>query len=149
MKISEIPREELELMSYDDIAALILQENGKKMKLQDILKKICQVLELPENSAEALLMEVFEQLSINKKFIMLKNGYWDLQSRHKLNIVIEDDEEEEALVSEDEDIEDILEEEEETEEDIFYDGDDETDDVVDDELSDFMVVDSEEEESNL
>ena len=148
MKISEIPRDELELMSYDEIAALILQENGKKMKLQDILKKICQILELPEGSAEALLMEVFEQLSINKKFIMLKNGYWDLQSRHKLNIVIEDDEEE-TLVSEDEEMDDIIDEEPEDEEDIFYDGDDETDDVVDDELSDFMVVDSEEEESNL
>ena len=148
MKISEIPRDELELMSYDEIAALILQENGKKMKLQDILKKICQILELPEGSAEALLMEVFEQLSINKKFIMLKNGYWDLQSRHKLNLVIEDDEEE-TLVSEDEEMDDIIDEEPEDEEDIFYDGDDETDDVVDDELSDFMVVDSEEEESNL
>ncbi len=148
MKISEIPRDELELMSYDDIAALILQENGKKMKLQDILKKICQIQEMPDGSAEALLMEVFEQLSINKKFIMLKNGYWDLQSRHKLNIVIEDDEEE-TLVSEEDDMDDIIDEENEDEEDIFYDGDDETDDVVDDELSDFMVVDSEEEESNL
>ena len=119
------------------------------MKLQDILKKICQVLDLPEGSTDALLMEVFEQLSINKKFIMLKNGYWDLQSRHKLNLVIEDDEEE-TLVSEDEDIDDVIEDETEDEdEDIFYDGDDETDDVVDDELSDFMVVDSEEEEGNL
>ena len=148
MKISEIPREELELMSYDDIAALILQEAGKKMKLQDILKKICKVLELPDGSEESLLMEVFEQLSINKKFIMLKNGFWDLQSRHKLNIVIEDDEEEDSLVNEEEDLDEVIEEEDE-EEDIFYDGDDETDDVVDDELSDFMVVDSEEEESNL
>ena len=148
MKLSEIPKDELELMGYDEIAALILQENGKKMKLQDILKKICQILELPEGSSEALLMEVFELLSINKKFIMLKNGYWDLQSRHKLNLVIEDDEEEESLIAEEEDLDDIIEDEESDEEDIFYDGDDETDDVVDDELSDFMVVDSEE-ENNL
>ena len=35
-----------------------VKENGKKMKLQDILKKICQILELPEGSSEALLMEV-------------------------------------------------------------------------------------------
>lgn len=148
MKLSEIPKEELELMGYDDIAALVLQESGKKMKLQDILKKICKVLDLPQGSEESELMDLFDQLSINKKFIMLKNGYWDLQSRHKLNIVIEDDEEEEALINEDEDIEDDTIEDEE-EEDIFYDGDDETDDVVEDELSDFMVVDSEEDESNL
>ena len=148
MKLSEIPKEELELMGYDDIAALVLQESGKKLKLQDILKKICKVLDLPQGSEESELMDLFDQLSINKKFIMLKNGYWDLQSRHKLNIVIEDDEEDEALINEDEDIEDDTIEDEEGE-DIFYDGDDETDDVVDDELSDFMVVDSEEDESNL
>ena len=148
MKLSEIPKDELELMGYDDIAAIILQESGKKMKLQDILKKICKVLELPDGSEESELMNLFDELSINKKFIMLKNGFWDLQSRHKLNLVIEDEEDEESLVSEEEEIDEVPEEDEE-EEDIFYDGDDETDDIDDDELSDFMVVDSEDDESNL
>lgn len=148
MKLSEIPKDELELMGYDDIAAIILQESGKKMKLQDILKKICKVLELPDGSEESELMNLFDELSINKKFIMLKNGFWDLQSRHKLNLVIEDEEDEESLVSEEEEIDEVPEEDEE-DEDIFYDGDDETDDIDDDELSDFMVVDSEEDESNL
>ena len=91
MKLSEIPKEELEMMGYDDIAALILQESGKKMKLQDIFKKVCKVLELPEEAVEERLVDFFEQMSINKKFIMLKNGYWDLQTRHKLDIVIEDE----------------------------------------------------------
>ena len=45
MKLKDIPKEELELMGYDDIALLILQENGKKMKLRDIFAKVCQVLE--------------------------------------------------------------------------------------------------------
>ena len=95
MKLSEIPKEELELMGYDDIAAVILQESGKKMKLQDIFKKVCKALDLPDSVVEDQLMDFFELMSINKKFIMLKNGYWDLQTRHKLDIVIEDEEEDE------------------------------------------------------
>ena len=142
MKLSEIPKEELELMGYDDIAAVILQESGKKMKLQDIFKKVCKALDLPDSVVEDQLMDFFELMSINKKFIMLKNGYWDLQTRHKLDIVIEDEEEdEEELEIEDEEIEDI---EEPEEDDIFYDKDDETEDV-DDDLADLVVIDSEDE----
>ena len=142
MKLSEIPKEELELMGYDDIAAVILQESGKKMKLQDIFKKVCKALELPDSVVEDQLMDFFELMSTNKKFIMLKNGYWDLQTRHKLDIVIEDEEDEEE--------ENIVESEEEIvenpdSEDIFYDKDDETDDVDDDDLADLVVIDSEDE----
>ena len=143
MKLSEIPKEELELMGYDDIAAVILQESGKKMKLQDIFKKVCKALDLPDSVVEDQLMDFFELMSINKKFIMLKNGYWDLQTRHKLDIVIEDEEEdEEELEIEDEEIENI---EEPEEDDIFYDKDDETEDVDDDDLAYLVVIDSEDE----
>lgn len=147
MKLNEIPKEELELMGYDDIAVLVLQESGKKMKLRDIFKKVCEVLGLPEEVIDERLVDFFELMSINKKFIMLKNGYWDLQSRHKLDIVIEEDEDDEEELIE-EDIEEDIELEEE--DDIFYDKDDETDDVVDDDdLSDFVVMDDPEDESNL
>lgn len=147
MKLSEIPKEELELMGYDDIAAIILQESGKKMKLQDIFKKVCKALDMPDEAVEEQLMDFFELMSINKKFIMLKNGYWDLQTRHKLDIVIEDDEEEEEdLTLEDENIEETPEEEEE---DIFYDKDDETEDVEDDDLADLVVIDDADDEANL
>ena len=47
MKLKQIPKEELELMGYDDIALLILQESGKKMKLRDIFAKVINVLGLP------------------------------------------------------------------------------------------------------
>lgn len=135
MKLNEIPKEELELMGYDDIAVLVLQEHGKKMKLRDIFAKVCSILELGDTTIDEELMEFFEQMSINKKFIMLDKGYWDLQSRHKLDIVFDDEDEEE--IEEDEEII----EEESSEEDIFYEKDDETEDVVEDELSDLVVVD--------
>ena len=126
MKLKQIPKEELDLMGYDDIALLILQESGKKMKLHDIFAKVCEVLELPEETVDEELMDFFEQMSINKKFIMLDKGYWDLQSRHKLDIVFDDDEDEEELVEDDEELVeyDIADDEE----DIYYHKDDQTDD---------------------
>ena len=142
MKLSQIPKEELELMGYDEIALLILQESGKKMKIQDIFKKVCKVLELPESMVEEHLVDFFELMSTNKKFIMLQNGFWDLQSRHKMDVIIEEDEEDEEELMEDE------EEIEENDEDIFYDGDEETDDVTEDDLADLVVIDTDD-DSNL
>ena len=141
MKLSEIPKDELELMGYDDIALLVLQESGKKMKLNDIFKKVCNLLELPDSILEEHLVDFFELMSTNKKFIMLENGYWDLQTRHKLDVVIEEDDEEE--ISDEEEIE-----EETEEEDIFYDNEDETEDVEEDDLADLVVIDSDD-DSNL
>lgn len=142
MKLSEIPKDELELMGYDDIALLVLQESGKKMKLNDIFKKVCNLLELPDSILEEHLVDFFELMSTNKKFIMLENGYWDLQTRHKLDVVIEEDDDEEEITDEEE-----IEEENE-EEDIFYDNEDETEDVEEDDLADLVVIDSDD-DSNL
>ena len=60
MKLKQIPKEELELMGYDDIALLILQESGKKMKLRDIFAKVINVLGLTEETIDEELMEFFE-----------------------------------------------------------------------------------------
>ena len=145
MKLKQIPKEELELMGYDDIALLILQESGKKMKLRDIFAKVINVLGLPEETKDEELMEFFELMSTNKKFVMLDKGYWDLQSRHKLDLVFDMEEDDEELENEEED---NIEEETEEDDDIFYDKDDETDDVAEDDLADLVVVDDID-ESNL
>lgn len=148
MKLSKIPKDELELMGYDDIALLVLQENGKKMKLRDIFVKVCKALDLPDETVDAQLVDFFEQMSINKKFIMLKNGFWDLQTRHKLDVVIEDDEDEEIVDDGSVDIDTDIDNEEDENEDIFYDKEDETEDTDEDELADLVVID-EEDESNM
>ena len=145
MKLKQIPKEELELMGYDDIALLILQESGKKMKLRDIFAKVINVLGSPEETIDEELMEFFELMSTNKKFVMLDKGYWDLQSRHKLDLVFDMEEDDEELENEEED---NIEEETEEDDDIFYDKDDETDDVAEDDLADLVVVDDID-ESNL
>lgn len=146
MKLKEIPKEELELMGYDDIAWYVLQESGKKMKLADIFKKVIKTLELPEEYIENHLVDFFEQMSINKKFIMLKNGFWDLQSRHKSDIILEDTEEDDYIDDaikdiEDQDLEEI---DEENEDDIFYEKDEDDEELDDDELADLVIIDGEE-----
>ena len=145
MKLKDISPEELELMGYDDIAALILEESGKKMKIFDLFKKVCEILHLTDAEFENKIADFFELLSTDKKFTMLENGYWDLRAKHNVEIVIdeEDDDTLSEVVENDED--EIEPEEDET--DIFYETDD-TDDEDEDDLQDLVVIDVDEDEAN-
>ncbi len=136
-KLKDYTKEELELMGYDDIAYIILEETKKKMKINDLFKKICDALELSEDDFVNQIADFFEILTTDKKFIMLENGYWDLRTRHSEEFVIEDEEEE----FEEEQLEEPEEEEEQTEDDTYYD-EDEVDDE-DDDLKDLVVIDEE------
>ena len=79
MKLKDMSQEELELMGYDDIALLVLEESGKKMKIYDMFKKVCEVLHLSDADFENKITDFFEMISTNKNFTMLENGYWYLQ----------------------------------------------------------------------
>ena len=141
MKLKEYKKEELQNMGYDDLAALILEDAGKKMKIIDIFKKINNILELNPSEYEDRIGDFFELLSTNKKFIMLDKGYWDLRSKHAPKVVIDDEEDVSSDLVED----DITEDEEEDETDIFYESDSD-DDEEEDDLQDLVVVDEEDEE---
>jgi len=141
MSLKELSKEELQTMAYDEIAYIILDEAGKKMKILDLFKKVCKVLNLPDETVENRIADFFELLSINKKFVMLKNGYWDLATKHQQDIVVED---EEDVIDEEipEDEEDMIEENEE--EDIFYDNELDNDDDEEDDLKDLVIIDEDE-----
>lgn len=142
MKLKEMNKDDLELLTYDEIAYKILEESKKKMKINELFKEVCDLLELSENDYLNQIAEFFETLTTNQKFIMLENGYWDLRARHSSKIVVEEDEDEyEEAPSED----DILEEEPEKE---YYDEDDIEDDTPDDDLKDLVVIDDLEDEEN-
>ncbi len=144
MKITDLSKEELESKSYDDIAYMILESTGEKIKITDLFKEICDLLGLSNEEYEAKIADFFQVLSTDHRFIMLEKGFWDLKSRHQAKIIIEDDDEEIDTGLENE------EEEPEEEEDIYYDEDEPTDDDEDD-LQGLVVVsdDSDEENSNL
>lgn len=144
MKLKDLTTEELECMPYDEIAYLILIENGKKEKLLNLYKKVCKLLKLDFEQEQEKIADFFEILSVNKKFIMLDNGYWDLQINHKIDVMVEDNHEEDIL---DEELEDNFFEEENEEEDIFYETE-ETDDTADDDLANLVVISDEEDETN-
>lgn len=143
MKIKDLTKAELEAMSYDDIACMILEETKKKMKINDLFKEVCKLLELPDNVFTDKIADFFEVLSTDQRFIMLPEGFWDLKTRHSAKIIIDEEDEEDILV-------DALEEEEEIsedEEDIYYDSE-ETDDKAEDDLKDLVIIGDEEDEAN-
>ena len=145
MKLNDIPKEELETMNYDDIAYIILNEESEKMKINELFKKVCEALELPENAFEEKIADFFELLATDKRFTMLEDGYWDLRENHNPKLVVdEEDDDEELIEDEENNLEEIG---EDNEEDIFYDTETD-DDLPDDDLEDLVVIDMDEEEAN-
>ena len=141
MKKINLTEEELATMSYDDVASIILEQNGKKMKIQDLFKEVIKIMNLGENAFEEHLADFFELLSTDKRFIMLEKGYWDLKINHSTKLVIDDEDEDEEVIS------DIEENEEESleDEEINYDEEMLDDDDTEDELKDLVILDENEE----
>ncbi len=143
MKLKDLTKEDLEAMSYDDIALMVLEESNRQMKINELFKEVCNLLELSEEEFISKLPAFFDVLSTDSRFIMLENGLWDLKTKHVAKIVIDDtDEDDDELVEEE-----LEEETDLTEHDIYADETD-TDDLTDDDddLKDLVIIDDEEEQ---
>lgn len=140
----KLTEEQIDTMSYTDVAYLVLKEAGKKQKIQDLFTKVIKLLKLPESYFESKIGDFFGLLSTDQRFTMLEKGFWDLTDNHQKKVVIEDDEEEE-ITEEDTNLDEI--ESEETEDDeINYDDEDVVDDdEEEDDLKDLCIMDGEEE----
>lgn len=146
MKIKDLSKAELEAMSYDDIALMILTESGRQMKINELFKEVCDLLGLTENEFVDKLPAFFEVLSTDHRFIMLENGLWDLKTKHSTKVIIDSEDDEEEI---DEEIEELEEENEEEEKDIYAE-EDETDDLSDDDdLKDLVIIDEDEEANGM
>ena len=140
MKISDIKKEELELMSYNDITEILLSEKNNQTTAE-LFKQIVELLSLPSSTFENKVGDFYTSLSNDKRYILLEDGKWDLRKNHKTgNIIIE------------EDIEDVepeeVEEVEIDELDELY-PEDSDDDIVSitEEYKDLVIVDEEDLES--
>ena len=143
MKKIELSEEELETMNYNDIAHLVLETNGKKMKIIDLFHEVGKILNLPESSYEEHITDFFELLSTDKRFVMLDDGYWDLSIKHSKGMIIDSDDEEfedDEILNEEDNQDDWHEDE---------DIEDSDDDVDDDDLSDLVIIDDSDEENNM
>ncbi len=141
MKLKSLTKEEIETMSFDDLAYIILKEKGKKMKTADIFKIICEALNLSENEYVSQIAEFYTLLSTEKRFIQLEKGFWDLRENHTAKIEIETEDDEDTL-------EEMESEEEnntnEDEDDMFLEETkSEDDDETDDDLQDLVIMDEE------
>jgi len=138
MKRVKISEEELEMMNYNDIAYVILEQNGKKIKIIDLFNEVSRILGLEEEEYQSHIGDFFELLSTDKRFIMLDEGYFDLRVKHDKGMIIDSDEDDEEV---------IIEEEEDNEENEYDDEDNSEDDVDDDDLSDLVIIDDVDEEN--
>ena len=143
MKLKTINESDIETMSYDDLAYVILKEKGTKMKLLDLFKEVCNQLKLDELSSEKYLADFFSLISTEKRFIQLEKGFWDLRENHTAKIELSDlmdEEDEEELENEELEMDPV-------EEDMYIDETkDIDDDTSDDEYKDLVVIDDDESE---
>lgn len=145
MKI-KLSQEEIDTKSYDDVAYLILETFKKKMKIQELFKKVIKTMKLPEEEFTNGIADFFELLITDKRFIVLENGYWDLKINHNTKVILEEDEDEEEM---DLSLEEEMDEDTEEDTEVNYDEEDSPDDDEDDGLKDLIIIDDEDEEENL
>ena len=135
MKIKDMSKEEIEMISYDDLAYMILNEKKKKMTINVLFEEVCKIKGLSQDIFEQKIADFFQVLSTEKRFVMLENGKWDLTDRHSKKIVIDED---------DDDFVELEEEPQDEEETPDFDEVEETDDLEEDDLKDLAVIDPEE-----
>lgn len=147
MKLNKIPKNELELLSYTEIAKLYLKENKTTKNTAELFKEVCNLLELPDDVYVENIADFFQSLSTSKEFILLDSGEWDLKSNHTVKVDIDDiydetnTDEEETDNANDEDIE---EEKEDNELDLIDDDKSFIDDDSDDELANLTILNDDE-----
>ena len=140
MKLSKMKKDDIELLSYTNIAKLYLEENKTTMTTADLFKEVCKLLELSDNEYQDKIADFFQSLTTSKEFILLEDGKWDLKSNHKVKIVMDDlyeekDDEDEELPLEDD--EDELEEDE-------YNSIDDEEEYAEEDLADLTILNEDE-----
>jgi DNA-directed RNA polymerase subunit delta len=133
MDIRKMGKDELELLSYNDIAYNIIKSDKEPKTTVSLFKEICSLLGMSDKEYEALIADFFTSLTTDKRFILLNSVNWDLKENHAINIVV--DESEEDFEENYEDLDESVEKEDEF--DIDGDG-------IDD-LGDEEAIDDEEE----
>ena len=130
MNIRKMPKEELELMSYADIAYEILKQDKQAKATPDLFGDICKMLEIDEDTMYEMIGDFYTALTTDKRFILLDDAKWDLKENHVVKTIIEEDEEED-LNQEQEEIPEEAEDDAVMSKEEDYDDDDDSDDLDD------------------
>ena len=141
MSLKEKTIEELEQMSYTDIAYEVIKEKGKKFNTPNLFKEVCKLLKLGEAEFEQKIGDFFTALTTDGRFILINSSLWDLKENHKANIVVEEDEEEtEDVEKSEEDEDDVV--SDDLEDDYSDEATDDSDNDEDD-FNDLTIIDEE------
>ena len=139
MKLKDMPIEELELLSYTDLTYKILKENSKSMSTATLFKEICDLLEYGQSDFDSKIGDYYTSLTMDKRFVLLKNNEWDIRDNHSVELVIDDEDEDEEIEENETETEEV--EESESDEDTLS---SELDDDLDDDMEDLSIVDEDE-----
>lgn len=136
-----LKKENIENLSYKDIANLIIEKSKKGLNTLELFTKIVELLELPKSTIDSKIGDFYTSMTTDKRFVLL-DGLWDLRCRHTSDkVLVKLDEEEEEI--DEENLEDD-EMDDEIEEDSYDSGDNDDDSFGDsDDLSDLVVIDEE------
>lgn len=140
--IKNMPKEELEILSYSDLTELILKEENKPLNTPTIFRKICDILGYDDEEYTNKIGDYYTSLTTDKRFVFLDTNEWDLREKTPVDIVMDEDEDEEEVDDEEMNEED-QEETSEYEDDMDTMMEDE--DIVDDEELDDLSILSDEE----
>jgi DNA-directed RNA polymerase delta subunit len=145
MKLNKIPKEEIELMSHTDLTYEILKENKKPMLTPDIFKEICGLLNYSDDEYTSKIGDYYTSLTLDKRFVMLDNGCWDVRDHHIIELGIDGDDEDDEEENDEKLIDETL-DEDDVEPDIMenddIDADLGEDDLLDDqdELAELNII---------
>ena len=142
MSLKEKTIEELEQMSYTDIAYEVIKEKGKKFNTPNLFKEVCKLLKLGEAEFEEKIGDFFTALTTDGRFILINSTFWDLKENHKANIVVDDEEEETEDIEKSEEDEENEDMHDDLEDDYSDEATDDSDNDEDD-FNDLTIIDEE------
>lgn len=133
MNIRQMSLEELELLSYADIAYELLKLDKKTMTTPVLLGEICKLLQINEDAMFDMIGDFYTTLTTDKRFLLLENSEWDLKEFHVVKTIIDDEEDEEETSEEQEskEVEGIEDEAVMSTDEDYDDLDDDMDDLED------------------
>lgn len=141
MNVRQMPLDELELLSYADIAYELLKLDKKPKTTPVLFGEVCGLLDINEDNMMDMIGDFYTSLTTDKRFVLLDNAEWDLKEFHIIKPIVDDeDEEEDSLEEQSED-----EASDETEDEAVTDDSDDYDDgdEITDDLEDLAIVNEE------
>lgn len=96
-----------------DIAYDLMSKKKKEILFIKLWEEVSQIKGLTQAQADDLIAQFYTDISLDDRFVHLKDNKWDLRSRHKFEdvvidtdaILVDDDEEEDDEIIDEEDSE--------------------------------------------